>query len=128
MAFVKNRGFTIVEALVALFILMIVVLGLLYTLNLSINVNMQNAIRNQAIRIVQSQTDELINNASNGSPIETAFTKTLNIPINNFTQTYTVSVTPTAQSQDEVILYTITVSWIYKGQSYYHTQTTAVHL
>ncbi len=124
----KNKAFTIIEAIISLFILLIVVLGVLYSLNLSINVNMQNTLRNHALRIAQAQTNEVLNNALNGNVVKTAFTQTVQVPINNFVQTYTVSVTPTVETQQEVVLYTITVSWVYKGQSYYHTQTTAVHL
>ncbi len=127
MAIVKNKAFTIIEAMVALFILLIVILGLLYSLDLSINLNMQNALRNQALRVAQSQVDEILNNANN-NPIKTQFTKTVTVPINNFSQNYTVSVSPSIEPQNEVILYTVTVSWVYKGQTYYHTQTTAVHL
>ncbi len=128
MAVAKNKAFTIIEAIISLFILLIVVLGVLYSLNLSINVNMQNALRNYALRITQSQTNEILNSASNGNVTETSFTKTVQVPINNFVQNYTVSVVPNVQTQQQVVLYTITVSWVYKGQSYYHTQTTAVHL
>ncbi|PMP64508.1 hypothetical protein, partial [Desulfurella multipotens] len=89
--------------------------------------NMQNALRNQALRVAQSQVDEILNNANN-NPMTTPFTKTVTVPINNFSQNYTVSVSPSIEPQNEVILYTVTVSWVYKGQTYYHTQTTAVHL
>ncbi len=125
MATARNKAFTIIEAMVALFILLIVILGLLYSLNLSINVNMQNTLRNHALRIAQSQTDELLNSSP---PIQAPFVKTVSVPINNFLQNYDVSVTPQVEPQNEVILYIITVSWIYKGITYYHTQTTAVHL
>lgn len=124
----KNKAFTIIEAIIALFILLIVVLGLLYSLNLSINVSMQNALRNHALRIAQSQTDEILNSAFNNKPIEAPYTKTIGDQINNFVQWYNVSVVPNVEPQQEVILYTITVSWVYKGQTYYHTQNTAVHL
>lgn len=124
----NNKAFTIIEAVVALFILLIVVLGLLYSLNLSINVNMQNTLRNQALRITQSQTDEILNDAFNKTPIKNPYTKTIGVQINNFVQYYTVSVEPSVEPQKEVVLYTITVSWVYKGQTYYHTQNTAVHL
>jgi len=128
MVAVKNKAFTIIEAIISLFILLIVVLGVLYSLNLSINVNMQNTLRNHALRIAQAETNEILNSALNGNVVKTAFTQTIQVPINNFVQTYTVSVTPTVETQQEVVLYTIIVSWVYKGQSYYHTQTTAVHL
>jgi len=128
MAPANNKAFTIIEAVIALFILLIVVLGLLYSLNLSINVNMQNTLRNNALRIAQSQTDEILNNAFNNRPIKAPYTKTIGVQINNFVQNYTVSVEPSVGPQQEVVLYTITVSWIYKGQTYYHTQNTAVHL
>ncbi|OSS42786.1 hypothetical protein DESAMIL20_392 [Desulfurella amilsii] len=128
MVSVNNKAFTIIEAIIALFILLIVVLGLLYSLNLSINVNMQNTLRNHALRIAQSQTDEILNNAFNNIPVKTTYTKTIDTQVNNFVQHYTVNVVPTIEPQQEVILYTITVSWIYKGQTYYHAQNTAVHL
>jgi len=79
MAPANNKAFTIIEAVIALFVLLIVVLGLLYSLNLSINVNMQNTLRNNTLRIAQSQTDEILNNAFNHTPIETPYTKTIGV-------------------------------------------------
>jgi type IV pilus assembly protein PilV len=127
----NKKGFTLIEAIVSLLILCIVVLGLLYTINLGINTNMQNNLRDQAIKIAQGEVNTIINNSTNSTNAIKNYTKTITVSINNFQETYTVNVTSQQQNNagmNNVILYTVIVGWIYKGKPNIHTETTAVHI
>ena len=50
-ASLNNQGFTLIEFLVAVVILMVGMLGLLQAVNVSINSNMQNQLRNEALLV-----------------------------------------------------------------------------
>ncbi len=51
----SNVGFTLIEFLVAIVILMIGLLGLLQTVNYALSYNFQNQLRNEAVLIADSQ-------------------------------------------------------------------------
>ncbi|MEM0174376.1 MAG: type II secretion system protein, partial [Sulfolobaceae archaeon] len=123
--------FTLIETIISLLILCIVMLGMLYTVNLAINTNMQNNLRDEAIKIAQGEVNTILNNANNSTGALQSYTKTVNVSINNFQETYNVSVNAQQESNNgmnNVIIYTVTVTWNYKGQPQVHTETTAVHL
>ena len=50
-----NRGFTLVEFLVSLVILMVGLLGMLQGINLAMDKNVENALRNEALTVVDDR-------------------------------------------------------------------------
>ncbi len=126
----SKSGFTLIEVLVSLLILLVVMLGLLYTLNLGINTNMQNVLRDQAIKIAQGEVNTIISNSANSITVQN-YTKTIAVSVNGFQETYNVAVSGQQQINNGInnlIVYTVTVTWNYNGQTEYYKDTTAVHL
>lgn len=52
---INNRGFTLIEFLVAVVILMVGLLGLLQTVNVAISSNLENQLRQEAIMVADEQ-------------------------------------------------------------------------
>ncbi|CAH2030120.1 type IV pilus modification PilV family protein [Trichlorobacter ammonificans] len=50
----NSRGFTLLEFLVAVLIAMVGLLGLLQTVNVALNHNLQNQLRNEAVQVADS--------------------------------------------------------------------------
>lgn len=128
-ALANKNGFSLIEVMISLVIILVVLLGLLYTLNLGINVNMQNILRDQAIKIAQGEVNTIINNSTNSTSIQ-SYTKTVSVSINGFQETYNVSVSGQQESNNgmnNVIVYTVVVTWNYDNKTEYYTDTSAVH-
>lgn len=57
----NNKGFTLVEVLVAMVIIIVVLLGLVHATLLSIDYNLKNLLRDEAVRLAEQRIDELKN-------------------------------------------------------------------
>jgi type IV pilus assembly protein PilV len=57
----NKRGFTLIELMIAILILTISMVGLLDTLGKYLQINMDNTMRNEAMRIVEAQMEQLRN-------------------------------------------------------------------
>jgi type IV pilus assembly protein PilV len=57
----NNRGFTLVEVLVAMVIILVLFLGLVQAALLSIDSNLRNLLRDEAVRIAEQRINELRN-------------------------------------------------------------------
>ena len=126
----QNKGFTLIEALVSIFLLMIVLLGLLSGLILTYNISIKNEIRNQAIKLTQQQLEnyritdfDLIPDNKNISCSDSS-AKTIPMKIRNATVTYKIgekivthkdTVTGTQLDTKEIQIETC---WTYKGKNY----------
>jgi type IV pilus assembly protein PilV len=55
----NNRGFTLVEMLVAMVVILIAILGLVQTALLSIDTNVKNLLRDEAVRIAEERMNQL---------------------------------------------------------------------
>lgn len=117
-AICNKRGFTLVEFLVAIVILMVGLLGLLQTVNYAIAHNMTNQLRQTAIQVaderMQLEKAEGFNNILAGTVNET-----VQRVVNGAQYTYTVDVTNT-QTTTQTISIDVQVRWNYKGQAYQH--------
>lgn len=56
----NNSGFTLIEFLVSIVILMVGLLGLLQSVNLAINHNLQNDLRNTAVVVADEELNKLL--------------------------------------------------------------------
>jgi type IV pilus assembly protein PilV len=116
-ALLNNKGFTLIEFLVGIVILMVGMLGLLQAVNLAINSNMQNQIRNEAISVAdRSMTYEL---AKSFDAVSTSSKKNNDYRkvVNSF-QNFSVSRTGTSFQNSKAINFQ--VSWRYRGTRYTH--------
>jgi len=132
------RGFTLVEMMIAVFILSFSVLGLLSMTLTSIRVNQENEIRNTAIRLTNQVSEILLAQPMNSTAIAVSCAPCSLTPYNStngalganfaqfpnpvqtirgYTQNYTVRWTVQDLSNDLKQI-NMTVSYTYRGQTY----------
>lgn len=113
----NNKGFTLIEFLVAIVILMVGLLGLLQAVNVAINSNMQNQLRNEALLVADSK---MAHELAKGFDAVSTTTKNENIPrqVLNAQKNFSSSRSGTAFQNSKEIRFV--VSWRYKGVRYTH--------
>jgi len=113
----NNLGFTLIEFLVAIVILMVGMLGLLQAVNLSINTNMQNQFRNEAVlvadRAMAYELSKGFDAVSTGTKKITDVRKVVNA-----LQSYSVSRSGTSFQNSKRVNFQI--SWKYRNTRYTH--------
>jgi len=119
----NRQGFTLVEFLVAIVIMMVGILGLLQTVNYAIHYNMGNQLRQEATLLA----DDLMN-AEKAKPFDristtpSPYSRTYPFQriVNGASRNYSV-----VKSNDEITTQTkrieLRVSWDYKQQNYVHS-------
>jgi type IV pilus assembly protein PilV len=112
-----NHGFTLVEFLVAIVIMMVGLLGLLQAVNLGLVENMSSQLRAEGVATADwylaremSKTFDLVSTSTS--------TSTVNRPILNGFKLYSVARTGTSYSKSKVVNFR--VSWQYKRARYSH--------
>lgn len=128
----KEAGFTLIEFCVATLIMMVGLLGLLQGVNVAIEHNLGNIIRNEAVSVADEQMVETKNTASvtDGS-IATGFialtTSTYTVPRKiraaNYMFTIIRTVVTSSTKTKEV---NIKVEWTYKGKTLNYQQASLV--
>lgn len=124
----NKRGFTLVEVVVAVAILMVGLLGLLESINIATANNVRNSMRMEAVRIGDQQL-----NAARALPFDnitshptvrttTAGLRSINKP---FSYQRTVTNLPAGGSPTSKQIL-ITVTWDFKGKTYTHMVNTMV--
>lgn len=122
---IHHAGFTLVEVLIALVVLLLVSLALLQTAMLSIENNMINVLRDEAVGIAEMRMNE-VRNTSFGSLVEGTSTDSVTRNLRNITSfSYNVTRTISDLNVDNKQV-NITVGWTWKGQDYTHTITSIV--
>ena len=108
----SQRGFTLVEVLVALVIIAIILLGNMAALSLSYKRNLQNILRDEAVRVAQEAMEVYRDSAScPPSPVMRQ--------IRNYQQQFQVVCNETSLMDGKVTQLTVVVSWEYpEGQSH----------
>ncbi len=119
----KNKGFTIVEALVSLVILAIILLGLLAGVLKSYEIAIRNQIRDDAVKTAQELLEDIRNQNFDNLPTSISpITK----QIRNYSVTFTPNLTITDVVQGQVKKISLTISWTYKGKNYSYTAETLI--
>ncbi len=119
-----NKGFTIIEALVALAITAILLLGLLSALIMTYEYSVRNILRDEAVKIANEYAEKYRN--VDFSSIPSNRTETITRKFKNKTISYTLSVTSSDVVPNKVKRVVISVNWSYKGKSYTHSIETFV--
>lgn len=119
-------GFTLVEFLVAIVILMVGLLGLLQTINVAVDQNLGNVFRNEAVTVV----DELMmkdrakafDSLSTGSK-----TSVISRNVRGITKVYSVNERVDGVTTNSKQI-SIEASWTKKNSTYNHSATTVVSI
>ena len=121
-------GFTLIEVMVAILILMVGMLGLLQAINLATEVNIRNQVRDEAVYVGERVMNEMrgkgFDNISVASPPTATYiygTYQLPSKLRGVSRSYSVTreskVISTLDSNSVKEL-TVTVDWSYKGVGY----------
>lgn len=118
---IREKGFTLVEVMIALVVVLVVFLALMQTALVGIDSNMINVLRDEAVSIAEQRMNEARNTAfdSLGAGSETVTRNLRNIA--NFPYTVTRTVADLNADNKQV---DITVRWAWKGNPYAHSITT----
>ncbi len=118
---INKKGMTLIEVMFALVILLIASLALMKTALLGINMNVQNALRDEASNVAEAEMNYLRSQTFDN--ISSAATSTIaSRKFRGFTVDYSVTPTPVDITTDSKQI-TIRVDWNYRGQGYSHSIT-----
>jgi type II secretory pathway pseudopilin PulG len=123
---------TIIETMISIVILMVVSLALMKTSLLGMKTNVQNALRDEAVNIVEMRIDQLRNLPFPVAPAINDLTATVDAveaPVTRTLRAFTTTYTPTRTIADldlsaDSKQITMSVSWVYSGQTFTHAVTT----
>ena len=122
-AHTNNEGFTLIEFLVSLVILMVGLLGLLQSVNYALSHNLQNQLRNEAVTVADAEMAKEM--AKGYSNVDTsASTYTVNRNVLTGTKVYTVKRSGTSLQNSKQVNYEVT--WIYKNVQYSHAASSVI--
>ena len=125
----NSNGFTLIEVMVAILILMVGMLGLLQAINLATEVNIRNQVRDEAVAVGERVMNEMrgkgFDNISVASPVTAPYTyATYQLPskLRGASRSYSVTresrVLSTYDGKHVNKELTVTVAWRYKGVEY----------
>jgi prepilin-type N-terminal cleavage/methylation domain-containing protein len=128
-----RKGFTLIELMIALVILTVGMLGLLQVYTNYIRINIDNVMRNEAMRISEARMEELRNTAFSSLPADdTTITTTIQRAIRKMTVDFTTitKVNDLSMRKDGVTpnskAIQVLVKWGNKGTSHQHSAATVI--
>lgn len=132
----NNKGFTLVEVMIAMVVMLIGLLGLLHAVTVAVDNNLTNILRDEAVKIAEERMNGVLVDKDN-----TAHPGLKNVPFDliasdpeaftvrrdfrNFSADYSVQATVAALSAESRSLQ-VRVTWTYKGKDYQHSITSVV--
>ncbi len=115
----NNRGFTLIEFLVSIVILMVGLLGLLQAVNLALSTNAQNQVRNEAVAVADAEmAKELAKGYDGVDPANTSVFRSYTVGRKILSAYKSYSVSKTGASFQNSKQVNIEVSWRYKQQRF----------
>jgi type IV pilus assembly protein PilV len=127
----NKKGFTLVELMIAMSIILIMFLSLLMTSLLSSTTNMQNIIRDEAIQMADMKLIELRNVTFDNLPAEAGVETSADNPdLQRTVRNFNVDFTSTVAVEDLPAVnplarqINVTIAWMYKGENYTHAVAT----
>lgn len=119
----SDNGFTLIEFVIAVFILMVGLLGLLQTVNLAIETNMGNQLRTDAVMVADQELGrQLVKGFQNASTTSANYAVSRKF-MNGF-KNYSVARTGSVFSNSKKV--NVVVSWKYKNMVYSHEATAVI--
>jgi len=121
----NKKGMTLIEIMIALVILLISSLALMKTASLGITMNVQNALRDEAVNVAEIEMNDLRSRPFDNIA-SAATTTVVSRNFRGFTVDYTVTPTVTdinASSQQSKQI-SVSVAWSYRNKDYSHEITT----
>ncbi len=119
-----NDGFTIVELLVSMVILLFVALAMMQTALLTMESNARNVIRDEGVRLASEQLNDLKTISENDMEAKDGTSETFTVKIRNMTISYTVTYEVEELATNEAAKIQVKVSWTWREQSYDATLST----
>ena len=113
----KNSGFTLVEVMIAVFILMVGLLALLQSVNVAISQNLVNTLRDEGVSIAEQKMNEA-KSIPFDSMTGASTTYTVTRQVRSTSRDYTVIRKITSFSSTKKIQ--VLVNWTFKGSQYQH--------
>lgn len=114
----SNSGFTLVEVLAAMVIMLVGLLGLFHSVNIAMEHNLKNQMRGEVVRVAQDTMNDM-----RSRPFDTVFNPTTTVPtsLRNINRTYTVNRSVISAGSDISRKYQVDVRWRYKNVSTTHS-------
>ena len=114
----NDSGFTLVELLVAMAIMLIGLLGLLQSVNIAMEYNLKNQMRGEVVRVAQDAMNDM-----RSKTFDAVSSKTTTVPsvLRNINRTYTVKRSVISAGSDASRKYQVDVTWKYKNVSTTHS-------
>lgn len=120
----NKKGSSLVEVMISLVILLVVFLALMQTALLSIDSNVKNLLRDEAVGLAEMRMSTIRNTPFANLTAGTA-TATDSRNLRNAAVTYTSTTTITSLNTDNLQV-TISIAWTWKSQTYTHSISTIV--
>lgn len=114
----RDKGYSLVEVLVSILIMLIIMLGLIQTMTIYITHNIKISLRNEAIKIAQSCLDDL----RNGKNCPGSLRK----KVRNFEINFNINAPNFSSLPSGLNEVTIIVSYSYKGKDYSYNTTSVI--
>jgi type IV pilus assembly protein PilV len=128
----NKRGFTLIEVLIAIVILLVGMLALLYAVSLFTSTNVQNVMRDEAVKIGERQMSLIKNTPFSSIPVGSAVSIGLTgSPVESGIRSTTVKYTVTTNTaylsaSNDSLSVQVIVSWQYKAQTARHSVTSMI--
>lgn len=114
----NKSGFTLVELIVAMGIMLVGLLGLLQSVNIALEYNLRNQMRNEVVRVAQDAMNDMRSKAFGTASSTTTLVPTA---LRNISRNYTVKRTVTPTGTGISNKYQVDVKWVYKNVSTTHS-------